>query len=281
METAQPEANPRAAMGGNNPPEDRPLAERMGEHWTEAAIRERHKPLKADVDKAVATALEIKVLETPEQEAAAAKVVLDLKAAIKRVDDAHADEKAPALAAGRVCDAFKKWLDDTKALGCATNQKVRLEKMIGALAAKRAEENRVKAAAAAAEAAAESKRRADEAAELEAQGMTKLAGTIMGEAIKEEKSAGRLERLAGGSATELARQEVAEGVTTGLRFSWAFTITDPAALKATLGPLRDSFTLDAIHAAIRKFAAVARQEERTPELAGVTFEREYTGNVRG
>ena len=98
----------------------------------------------------------------------------------------------------------------------------------------------------------------------------------MDSAVKTERLA---EVHASATTHELARSRTDEG-STGLKVEWTDEIVNAEALKATLGPLRDCFTLDAINAAIRKFRMAEVAAGRDPVLPGVKFTKGFTGNVR-
>jgi len=125
----------------------------------------------------------------------------------------------------------------------------------------------------------EADRRAEEAQKLEAQGKTFVAEAIMEHAAEADQMADALDNRAAASSADLARTRTAEG-TASSRGDWAFQITDPAALRATLGKLGDFFTAAQLEQAIRSFKAAEKKADRKPELAGVHFAWETKAVIR-
>ena len=71
----------------------------------------------------------------------------------------------------------------------------------------------------------------------------------------------------------------AGGVVSGMG-NWSFVISDPEALRATLGRLGEYLTAPAIEQAVRAYAAAAKKAQRKPGLPGVVFEWKLSAMVR-
>lgn len=270
--------NERAVVGHNRPPLDIQIAEA----YSPERLAEDHAELAMDCQTVMAQADKITTVTDEASNEAAAKAVLELRRVIGLVDGAKEPTKRPILNAARVIDAFFNGLNstDAKKPGPLSQRKTRIEREIGAHAFRVAEANRIAAEAAAKRERDRAQAEADAAAKLEQSGQTAVADVVMGQAVKSEAFAERFERTAAGPVTDLARQHTSVG-TVGLRGTAAFEITDREALRATLGPLGNHFTQDAVEAAIRKLQASAKTMGVEPALAGVRFYVAHTGSVRG
>lgn len=265
------DTNPRAVPGDNLPP----VAEVIAEAYTDTRLALEHGDMlqKAEALKLRAEAFDAEVTSDALNETAAG-LVKELRAMCGKVDDTRTATNAPILIAQRTVNAFFKAPHDK-----LNDLKRGIEKRIGAYALAKAEQER---AARLAAAAAEQKR-ADDAAALAASQETEnrqgVADALMEGAVRAEGFARTHERVAAGPIHDLARTRSEAGTTT-VRTSWGFVIHDPAALKATLGPLRDCFTVPTIEAALRSFIRQEVAAGRDPALAGVNFQKEYAGAVR-
>jgi hypothetical protein len=100
------DANPRAVVGGNNPP----LAERIASEFREALLSE--KPDFLTLLEALSGAVERASCNSEDQLARCGQLVITLRAATAHVDAAHKIVKAPYLEQGRLADAEKSLLTE-------------------------------------------------------------------------------------------------------------------------------------------------------------------------
>lgn len=264
-----------AAIGHNLPP----VSDQLADYYADAALLERNGALVRDVEKLEGECAKLEDVQDDTANESAARIVRLIRDMVKRIDDAKEAEKRPLIVASRACDGFTKLLNDPKSGTSLAAHKARIERLIGGHAQRKAEAERQRRLEAEARLKAEADAAAAKAAEAEAAGQGKLAEVMMGQAVKREALAEAYGEVAAGPITDLARTQTAEG-TTGLRSSWTFEIVNPADLKATLGPLRDCFTVDAVEAALRKFIRAEVDAGRDPVLPGVRFAKELKGNVR-
>ena len=154
-----PASNPRATIGGNEPP----LEDRIAMEFRDALLDERPDFL-TRMDDAIAA---VGRAEVTDDETLGRAGDLDriLRACAQRIDDTHKAVKQPYLDGSRACDAEKRRLT-----GPVDDARFKLRDMMNAFmaereAARRAEEARIRAAqVAAAEAAAAAERARQEAA---------------------------------------------------------------------------------------------------------------------
>lgn len=284
----------REAIGGNNPP----LAEMITEAYSPIRLAAEQDALGQSVHDMALRAGVITTVATPDDSAAATAMVIELRTLIRAVDETKDAVKAPILTAGRNIDGFFNGLNnsDTKKPGILTRHKVRLEAEVRDYGFRVAAEERRLAREAAERERERAEAEAAEAARLEALNKPTVATVVMDQAVKSEKFAEKFEARATGAVQDLARTRSAAGVA-GLRAVPGFEIADRDALKATMGPLGNCFTADAVMAAVRKFRtdgeaygkwafrdddqdAQKRIVVAVPPLAGVEFFISYEGSVR-
>ncbi len=274
------DANPRAIAGDNLPPET-PLTDRLAAFYAVPAILERNAALVKEVGDLETEAAKIAAVDDDAGNDAAAAVVVKIKKLAPKCDAAFTAEKAPVLAAGRNCDAFKKHLNDDKAATSLDAQKKRIERLIGAWGQKKAAAAAERLRLAAEAQRKEADRRAEEARQAEALNSPKLAEAVLAEAVKSEKMADRMEKMAEGPFNDLARSATAGGATTGVRSNWAVRIVDDVAFMRTLGPLGPYINPDVLATAARAYRRAEEVAGRVAEVPGLEFFKDYTGAVRG
>ena len=278
----------------NNPP----LADQLELAYAVTQLAEDHAALAREAEALTTLSAAMTTVNSVEDNARASAFVIELRNMATRIDTAHDDIKAPVLQAGRNVDLFFFGLNnsDTKRPGPVTREKQRLEREIrdhGFRVA--AEQRRLAEEAAAAE--REKAQLAEIAAQkAEEENRTQVADVLMDSAIKTEAIADRLDERASGPVQDLARVRSAVA-TSGVRAVPGFEITDREELRKSLGVLGNSFTADAVMAAIRKFRSDGeaygkwqfkendqdkpkRYVVARPELPGVEFFIEYAGSVR-
>lgn len=282
--------NPRAAIGGNEPPEETPFeldevfdavdaAEgpsqpNVSGYWSAQEITIRNTVHIEALGKVTADAAAIVAVADDSAAETAANIVLRLRKVRTDGEAAFTAEKAPILAAGRICDDFGR---PFKAL--ETEQK-RVERLIGAHQTKVAEDRRQ----ALAKAAADEKAKADElvalAAQQETTGNDVVAEILMDHAEKAETFAGFHTRAAEGPITDLGRTVTATA-NISLSGPWTAEIADLNALRASFGVLGAFLTPDAMLTAAKAYvrANVSDKKFVGAQLAGVRIFQDVRGRV--
>jgi hypothetical protein len=126
----------------------------------------------------------------------------------------------------------------------------------------------------------EADRRAEVARKMEANGVQAGAEQVMDFALNSETGASQMEQAAThGSTADMTRTYTDSGTVSG-KTEWTFTITDPEALRATMGKLGDYLTIAAIEQAVRGYKTAATKAQRRPELPGVDFSKVSKALVR-
>lgn len=277
------EPNPRAEMGGNMPPEEMVTADGtvtkrpdIDKWWSIAAILERNTGHVEELGKVKADAAAIVAIADDAAAETAATIVQRLRKVRTEGEAAFTAEKAPILAAGRICDDFGRPFK-----GLETEQK-RIERLIGSHSQKVAEDRRQ----ALAKAAADEKAKADEliamAAQQETAGNDVVAEILMDHAQKAETFGAIHTKAAEGLITDLGRTVTATAniILTG---PWTAEITDLAAMRASCGPLGAFLTPDAMLTAAKAYvrANVSDKKFVGDELAGVRIFQDIRASVRG
>lgn len=232
--------NPRAVIGGNNPP---PLAAILEEK--SAGIRDEVAKLASMANRWPKTeAGALMKIETEEDLEAAADLVKSARTIAKRATEMRVAEKQPFLDGGREVDAF---------FGAITARLDRIGGAFQALANTFANER----------AAAERRRREDEAKRLReeedraraAAEAAKRPATVekrTAEADAAAELAADAEAFAAAPVTDLVTPTVSSaGVKAAAKTEWTFEITDPATID--LEPLRYLIKRDAIDNAVKQF----------------------------
>lgn len=264
----------RLSIGANFPPETTPV-EVVAEHWNPRRLvldyTAKIEAWAALLEKATACATVGDALAAE----LAAGIIRDIRRAEAEIERIHGDEKAPVLAAGRVVDQFKA--AQINPLGV---HKIRLDRLIGAHQAAVAAEERRKREKAADEERQRAIELAAEAAAAEAANKPATAAILMDHAIKSEDVADIHDRAAT-QTHDLGRVQ-SEAGTIGLKLPWVHEIEDAEALRATLGPLGRSFTLDAVNAAIKAYIRANTSDRQFigKALPGVRIYQDVRGNVR-
>jgi hypothetical protein len=255
------EPNPRAQMGGNNPPLSEILAD------TNKALITEIDPIAARANALIAKIKEGGgIIANEEQLGVVAEVVTDAKALAKRFENRRVEEKEPHLQACRDVDGFfatfKERLGriDAVFVDLSTayqRKKIADERAAADAAAKlRAEEDRLRAAADAAKRPATAERKHEQADEVAAQ-------------------ADAAEARAASTNHELTKVKTATGVTAGAKTEWTFRITDYEAIP--LDKLRPYFKRDQVEAAIKAFVKI---HKGAAALLGVNFEEDVKATFR-
>jgi hypothetical protein len=232
--------NPRAVIGGNNPP---PLAAILEEK--SAGIRDEVAKLAIMANRWPKTdAGGLSKIATEEDLEAASELVKSARMIAKRADEMRKSEKQPFLDGGREVDGFFgaitarlerigaafQGLADTFATERAAEERRRREEEAKRL---REEEDRARAAAEAAKRPATVEKRTAEA-----------------DAAAERAT--DAEAFAAAPAADLVTTTVsASGVKASAKTEWAFEITDASAVD--LEPLRYLLKRDAVDAAVKQF----------------------------
>jgi len=244
--------NPRAVIGGNEPPPS-DLAE---------ILRERNQHLFLAVDPIAARAnLQPQEITTDEQNFALGEVIKDAGIALRGLEAVRVTEKAPYLAACRT-------VDETFKVGTS-----RLEKIIdrlGQRASKFAHAKKVEARRLADEEAKrlrdeeerqrEIARRADEA------GRAKTAAKHGGKAEDLSSRAEAAEKIATTKTADLTRTSSDTGLVATASDKWDFRVADWS--KVDLAALRPFIAVEALEKALR---AHMRIHKGSMPIAGVEF----------
>lgn len=281
----------RLAIGANFPPEETPFeadevamaeasaalvsAPNVADYWSSLEITLRNAAPLADLGKVKVSAAAITAVTDDASAEAAGVVVKELRRVRQTGEDAFTAEKAPILAATKVCDEFGR---PFKAL---TTEQTRIERLIGAHQAKVAEDRR-KALADAAEAERQKARDLEAAAaQQEDVGNDVVADILMDHGMKAESFAAIHETRAAAPVAELAKTQTGT-VALGLRAPWTAEITDLAALRPSLGILGAYLTPDALLAAAKAYvrANVAEAKFIGSDLPGVRIFQDMRGVAR-
>lgn len=259
-----PTADAPPPMGDNNPPPDPPFA---------LDAEEATDGLKARTATCAGLAMEIQLAAAvlpdkmpPDEELDAALDELasfDVTArkAAADIEATRILEKAGYLDGTRLVDEFfKPWsagIESRRKAAADLKTKIaaRVRDLAQTKAKREAEEARLAAAA-----------KRLEAEQLAAEGMQHAADQVNQQARAVEKAADRAERVADGPI------RTASGVSVSIGSSWVGTVTDYAALRATLGTLGPHFTDPALDAAVRLAVKAGVRE-----LAGVSI-KEFTSS---
>jgi hypothetical protein len=300
--------NPRAELGGNDPPTDLELLQ--------ARLERDYEPLAAE-----AAAIEVRAFTLPEKPATEAECatliefVAAAKAVVKKAEGDHTTEKKPHWDAGKAVDVFFKSLwtpletritanearisafmrakaeaqrqerlaaqrEQDRLAQVARDEAARLEKV-----ARDAEEEAERKAAALRKAATPEQRQ-EIAAELnEAEQDASAARHGAQEATKEATQAERVGeshgRAAGGSVGRLGKVTTSGAGASHSTF-WNHRVVDEEALKASLGPLGPYLADDAINSAIgaAKREAVAAKTIEALAVPGCEFFEDSRATVR-
>lgn len=284
-----------AGLGHNAPP----LADQIALAYSTVQLADDHEALAKEVGELTSRAASLVMVGDAATNEQAGALVIELRALGQKVDAEAERIKEPVYRAYSTVLDFFNGLNrsDPKRPGPLTAHKMRLEKSIrdyGFMVAEEARQARLKAEAAERERAA---KEAQAAAEAEAALRPAVAQVLIDQAVKSEAIANNHAAVAAGPVQELARSRTASAVT-GLRAVPGFEITDREALRASLGPLGSSFTLDAVESAIRKHRVQSEQFGKWPferdddahaqrrnvkpdvPVPGVTYFISYEGSVR-
>lgn len=304
--------NAREAVGGNNPPLDRPedLAKRLEREYAD---------LLAEVSDIEAGAFGLPPEPSTDEEATlVSDHVVAAKKLVKRLEDARTEEGKPYLDAKRIADAWFADAGDlltdkdrgligrlTERVGIYNRAKAaRLEADRRAAAAeaerkaeearqaqRRAQEEADRQARAAEEAQAAIRQAADATARAAAEKQMRDAETAAAaarkaavgagkDAAKEERVADQNERAADGATGNLSRVS-AGGSTSSVTKVWTHTITDAKTLMDSLGPLGafldNGVIMAALARAVREAAAAGRADKL--ELPGVRVFQDVRTNI--
>lgn len=243
----------------------------------EIELIERHGDLKTS---ALALAAELaKLPQTLELDDADA--LEDVAGYVRRARDMDSqleakrtEEKTPFDNAGKVVQGFFKPAQDKLA-----DAKKNAERIIGDRNARLKRREQERAEEAAKLARAEAEKTASAAAALEDKGAGS-ADLVMDYAVGQEAQAVALEAQAQGPTADLVRTRTGSGLVSSRLGPWQIEFVDREAFKATLGPLRDSFTQEAVEKACRTYAVSETAAGREPVLPGVRLWREELANVR-
>lgn len=236
------EADPRLAIGGNNPPEPT-LPERLAE---------LSKPLLADLDAVAELANGApKELTTDQQVVDVTKIAADAGAVKKSLDTTRTREKQPFLDGGRDVDNhFRQPIDRADKIDKALMARVtsfRRKQSADALAARLDAERKAREEAEAA------RQEAEQAAQA---GRTEDAMAALEDA---HHAADRADDIAQAPPVEPPQKLQHEsGLTAGVATVWTFEITDYDAIP--LDKLRMLIKRDAVEAALRQFVKNGNRE---------------------
>lgn len=251
--------NPRAQIGGNNPPISETLAE-------------THKDLIAKIEPIATRANELGKqikdgIKDDDQLEVVSTLVIDVKSLGDSLEEKRKIEKEPHLNAGREVDGFFKAFSERLSrisvafIGAASayqREKLAAEKRAQEQEAERlrveAEKKRKQADTAKRPETAD--RKHDQADELEAQ-------------------ADAAEAAAASQNTDLAKVKTATGATVGAKTEMTFRIVDYE--KIPLDKLRPYFKRDQIEAAIKAFTKI---HKGASQLEGVHFEEDVKATFR-
>ncbi|HKT53614.1 MAG TPA: hypothetical protein VJP88_04135 [Caulobacteraceae bacterium] len=273
------------------------MSEIIADAYSPIRLAEQHDDLARKVQEMTRAAMAITGVNSEDDNTSAAAMVISLRALASKVDKTADETKEPVYRAYQnVLDFFGGLNRTTGKVGPLTREKVRLEKAIRDHGFRVAEEARQKRLA---EEAAERERarlEAEAAAAAEAANKPAVAQVLIDQAVKSENIANAHAEVARGPIQDLARTRT-ESATTGLRAVPGFEVVDPAALRASLGPLGQYLSADHIGMAIRKYRAEGEQFGKWPfrdddqhaqrravkpprEVPGVEYFVSYEGSVR-
>lgn len=275
------------------------LSEMIAAAYSPIRLADDHAALAARVQDLSGRAGALTVVDNDESNKLAGELVVELRAAIKEVDDTCDTVKDPVYRAYEGTLSFFNGLnrsDPKKNPGVLTRNKVRLEAAISTRAFVVAEAARQARLAQEKIERDRAQKEADAARAAEEANRPQVAEVLINEAVKSDAIADTHAAVAQGPIQDLARTRTGSSVT-GLRAEPGFDIVDIDALRDDLGTLGRSFTADAVHAAIRKFRLEGeayskwafRDDDQNsqrrvvvakPELPGVEFFIEYKGSVR-
>lgn len=259
MDAQEEEQNPRAVIGGNNPP-------------IEEVLKEAAAKLIAEIDPLAARAntLGPLVKEGIKDDATLGKVgeiITDARALSRRVEQKRKEEKEPWLEGGRKVDAF------------FNAHMARLDRIADAFQTIADTHQREKAAAERRKAEADAARLRDEEEKLRAaaESAKRPETSDRKHDLADEKAAqaDAAEARAAQSNHQLAKVKTETGVTAGAKTEWSFKITDYEAIP--LDKLRPYFKRDEIEKAIRAYVKI---HKGAAELKGVIFEEEVKASFR-
>ena len=237
--------NPRAVVGGNNPPEPT-LIEKM----TEAVA-----PIVKDLDALAAKANALpKTIKSDDENLEVGAVVKEARSISKRVEALRVETKAPIIKAGKDVEAFFSVPADRLARIITTLE----ERGTAFVNAKAAEERRLREEQAriAREKAEEERRKADAAANA---GRVQTAARAEGRAEAAEDQARRLEMAAEKSNADLVRTRGAGGTVATAKTKQDIRIVNFA--EADLATLRPYLDRDAVLKAARAWLKVTKGTE--------------------
>jgi hypothetical protein len=283
--------NPRAAIGGNEPPEETPFEAdevfaavdvsegpalpNVADYWSSLEISLRNTGPLVDLGKVKISAAAITAVTDDASAQTAGEVVKELRRVRQVGEDAFTAEKAPILAATKVCDEFGR---PFKAL---TTEQTRIERLIGTHQAKVAEDRRK----ALAEAAAAERKKAqdllDAAAAQETAGHDVVGDILMDHAEKAETFAAIHETRASAPVADLAKTQTST-VALGVRAPWTADLLDVAALRETCGILGQHIPASALLTAAQAYvrASVVNGKFTGKELPGVRIYQDVRGVAR-
>jgi hypothetical protein len=285
--------NDRIHLGANTPPEEIPFApdapqqtpidvhaqevrQQVSDYWSPLAINLRNTEPLIALGKITKTSAAI-VAVTDEAEAkSAGEAIVELRRVRLLGESAAVTEKAPILAASRVCDEFAK---PFKALDA---EQKRLERLTGGYQKKIALERQKALADAAAAERAKSDALLAEAAAQETKGADIVGEILMDHAQKGEDIADMLEARAAGPVADLGRV-VTDTVSLGLRAPWTAEISDLPALRLSLGVLGAYLTPDAMLSAAKAYVRHNMSDGKFigSQLPGVRIFQDVRGTARG
>jgi hypothetical protein len=282
--------NTRIHLGANNPPEEIPFTPDaaadmgadvankpdVGAYWSPLAINVRNADPLVALGKIKATAAAIVTVATEAEAKTAGEAIVELRRVRQLGETAAVNEKAPILAASRVCDEFAK---PFKALDA---EQKRLERLTGGYQQKLVAERQKALADAAAAERAKADALLAEAAAQENKGADIVGDILLDHAQKGEAMADILAERAAGPVADLGRV-VTETVSLGLRAPWTAEITDLEALRMSLGLLGAYLTLDAMLSAAKAYVRHNTSDGKFigSQLPGVRIFQDVRGTARG
>ncbi|PZU95492.1 MAG: hypothetical protein DI527_00350 [Chelatococcus sp.] len=255
------EENPRAVIGGNNPPDDRPQT-------TEQKLAAKYAARGAEIERIAKAANEApKKVRSEDDLIAVGTVVTDAKKIAKRLKTDKAEEKEPHIDANKQIEAFfGAWdLRLDRIAKSLTDRASAYQEEVEAAARLKAEE----AAQKAREAAEAERKKADELAAQGARG----AARALDKAERLESKAERSERAADAKAADLTRVRSASGVTASSRTSWAGSIVSMDEID--LEKLRPYLRREDVQKALNAFVRIGGRE-----LKGARIAEETKANFR-
>lgn len=237
-------------MGDNRPP----LADQLAISYSPIQLAQDHETLGLEVQDLGSRLRAFTAVDSPEENEAAGALVIEARSLAAKIDQTCETVKEPVYRAYKTTLDFFAGLNnsDTRKPGPITAGKVRLERLVRDYGFRVAEEQR-RIRELAAQAERERAAREAEAARLaEEANKPAMATVLIDQAVKSERVAEKHEEVAQGPVQDLARSKTTTS-TTGLRAVKGFDVTDREALRANLGVLGQSFTADAVMAAVRKY----------------------------